>query len=86
MNEYITTNENGDKFYYNNKAKTVWHREDGPAAVWDNGRKKAWYFNGKLHRIDGPAVEFVNDYNAWYVNDELIFEIDINGNIVDRMK
>ena len=55
------------KFYYKNKAKTVWHREDGPAAVWDNGRKKAWYFNGKRHRIDGPACEYANGRKEWYI-------------------
>jgi hypothetical protein len=26
---------------------------------------KAWYQDGKLHRLDGPAIE-VNDSKAWY--------------------
>ena len=25
--------------------------------------------NGKLHRLDGPAVEFANGYKAWYIDD-----------------
>ncbi len=31
------------------------HREDGPAAIYPNG-KQFWYINGKLHREDGPAI------------------------------
>lgn len=30
-------------------------------AIWPNGTK-AWYVNGKLHRMDGPAVEYPNGY------------------------
>jgi hypothetical protein len=33
-----------------------YHREDGPALVYPNGYK-AWFINGRLHRVDGPAVE-----------------------------
>ena len=25
-----------------------------------------WYKEGDLHREDGPAVEFANDYKEWY--------------------
>lgn len=28
---------------------------------------KRWYFNGKWHREDGPAIEYKNG-KAWYVN------------------
>jgi hypothetical protein len=34
--------------------------------VFDN--KKEWYFNGKLHRTDGPAFEHADGYKAWYLN------------------
>jgi len=27
-----------------------------------------WYFNGCLHREDGPAVERITGYEAWYHN------------------
>ena len=32
-----------------------------------NGTKK-WYLNGKLHREDGPAVEYFNGTKKWYLN------------------
>ena len=33
---------------------------------------KRWYFNGELHREDGPAIEFSTGANFWYLNGELI--------------
>jgi len=40
--------------------------------VYDNGNK-AWYQNGKRHRLDGPAVEYANGGKGkfWYQNDKL---------------
>jgi hypothetical protein len=35
--------------------------------VVENGTK-FWYHNGKLHREDGPAVEYVNGDSQWYLN------------------
>jgi len=35
--------------------------------VCDNGTK-SWYFNGKLHREDGPAIEYSNGTKSWYLN------------------
>jgi len=32
---------------------------------------KFWYLNGKLHREDGPAVEYANGSKKWYLNDKL---------------
>jgi hypothetical protein len=29
-----------------------------------------WYVNGKLHRLDGPAVEWANGERKWWLNDE----------------
>ena len=37
--------------------------------VYKNGNK-AWYQNGKFHRLDGPAVEFANGSKFWYQNDK----------------
>jgi hypothetical protein len=49
--------------------KGQWHREDGPAVEWSNGDEE-WYINDKLHRINGPAVDFEkSDYTEWWVND-----------------
>ena len=32
-----------------------------------NGSKH-WYLDGKLHREDGPAVEYANGDKIWYLN------------------
>mgnify|MGYP003332584576 FL=1 len=37
----------------------------------DNDGHKEWYINGKLHREDGPAVEYANGDKRWYINDQL---------------
>ena len=29
---------------------------------------KAWWLNGKLHREDGPAREYVNGHKEWWLN------------------
>ena len=35
--------------------------------VYADGSKH-WFFNGKLHREDGPAIEWANGYKIWYLN------------------
>ena len=35
--------------------------------VSDDGSKH-WYLNDKLHREDGPAVDWADGYKAWYLN------------------
>jgi hypothetical protein len=35
--------------------------------VYNNGSKH-WYLDGKLHREDGPAVEYPKVGNLWYLN------------------
>jgi hypothetical protein len=37
--------------------------------VYADGSKE-WYLNDKLHRTDGPAVEWADGYKAWYLNGE----------------
>jgi len=32
---------------------------------------KEWYLNGRLHREDGPAMEFPNGDKFWYLNGKL---------------
>ena len=38
--------------------------------VDDNG-DKVWYINKKIHREDGPAVEYANGDKVWYINDKI---------------
>jgi hypothetical protein len=35
--------------------------------VWKNG-DRFWYQNDKLHRLDGPAVEYADGDRVWYQN------------------
>jgi len=32
---------------------------------------KAYWINGKLHRLNGPAIEYVNGYKAYWINGKL---------------
>jgi hypothetical protein len=36
--------------------------------VWHTSGSKRWYLNGKLHREDGPAVEYPNGTKEWWLN------------------
>ena len=36
----------------------------------DDGTKE-WYVNGKLHREDGPAIEWSDGKKMWYLNGKL---------------
>ena len=38
--------------------------------VDDNG-DRCWRLNGKLHREDGPSVEYANGTREWYLNGKL---------------
>jgi hypothetical protein len=38
--------------------------------VDDEGNKR-WYHNDKLHRLDGPAVEWADGHTEWYRNGKL---------------
>jgi len=38
--------------------------------IHDNGTKE-WYLNGKLHREDGPAVEYADGTKFWFLNCKL---------------
>jgi len=39
---------------------------------------KYWYLNGKLHREDGPAVEWADGYKSWYLNGTKYDEYEFN--------
>jgi hypothetical protein len=48
------------------------HCEDGPA-VYNPGTFYQWWINGKCHRLNGPAVEFINGAEGiWWVRDKHI--------------
>ena len=56
------------KEVYKNE-KGQYHRVDGPAVV--EGDKKIWCFNGRLHRICGPA--YIGISRDWYINHKKIY-------------
>jgi hypothetical protein len=39
--------------------------------IIDADGNKEWWFNGKRHREDGPAVEWVNGHKEWWLNGNL---------------
>ena len=38
--------------------------------IHSNGNKY-WYLNGKLHRADGPAIEYADGSKRWFLNGKL---------------
>ena len=44
----------------------------------DDSSTKYWYQNDKLHREDGPAVEYANGSRIWYINGKLLTEKEFN--------
>lgn len=58
--------------YYNEKSQL--HRIDGPARIWNNG-DESWWINGKRHREDGPAIQYIKGGSHYYFDDvEYSFE------------
>ena len=39
-----------------------------PICKTDANGDKSWCINGKLHREDGPAIEWANGNKSWYIN------------------
>ena len=39
---------------------------------------KSWLLNGKLHREDGPAIEWQDGVKEWYLNGKLLTEEEFN--------
>jgi hypothetical protein len=37
------------------------------------GVSRVWYLNGKLHREDGPAIEWSGGNSWWYLNGKEVF-------------
>jgi len=85
MQQYIHTDRDGNKRYYKDKAKTILHREDGPAVEWFTG-SKSWYINNKRHREDGPAVESNTGHKSWWINNVFIFAVNKDGKLTRKME
>ena len=42
-----------------------------PICEINNRGNKFWRSNGEYHRVEGPAIEYVNGDKFWYLNGEL---------------
>jgi len=42
-----------------------------PKCITYRSGDKEWYLDGKIHREDGPAVEWVNGSKEWWLNGKL---------------
>jgi len=66
----------GNKWWYLNGKRhreVEWKKElDKPICTTDKDGNKYWYNKeGKYHREDGPAIEWADGSNAWYINNKL---------------
>jgi hypothetical protein len=77
MQPVMSIDSDGDTVWRN---WTGYHREDGPAIVWRDGRKD-WRVNDKAHRTDGPAIEFANGGVSWWLDgNKMAFDKWLNKN------
>ncbi len=61
------------------------HRSDGlPAIEYNNGHKE-WWEHGKLHRLDGAAIEYADDGKAWFINGEHLTESEFNERTIGEI-
>ena len=42
--------------------------ENKPICEIDKYGTKCWYLNGYRHRLDGPAIEYLDGVKYWYLN------------------
>ena len=61
-----TVSYNGGNEEWRTSNRT-YHRLDGPAFISYDGSKQ-WIVEGKTHREDGPAVEWANGINTWWLH------------------
>ena len=54
---------------YANKHQRVCENAQ-PVCTTDAYGTKSWYIQGKLHREDGPAIEYANGTKGWFINGE----------------
>ena len=47
----------------------------------DRYGNKYWWVDGKLHRLDGPAIDYTDGYKAWWVDGKLH---RLNGPAIER--
>lgn len=60
-------------YFFKDDECTILHCEDGPAVIYPSGSYK-YYYEGKLHRMDGPAIFFIGMRKEyWYFHGQQAF-------------
>jgi hypothetical protein len=44
--------------------------DNEPTLTIYKGGDKFWRLNGKVHRVDGPAIDAINGNKFWYLHDK----------------
>jgi hypothetical protein len=72
MKDGKETSHSGMTYYWKDNEL---HREDGPAVEWPDG-SSIWVYNGRQHRLDGPAKHILVSnkiwYDTWWVDGKLV--------------
>ena len=74
----------GGNICYCKKNKNIWHNPYGAAYIGTDGYKEYWIEN-KLHRLDGPAIMYLNDREYYYINGNLLTKEEFEVH-PDRLK
>jgi hypothetical protein len=85
MTQTIRYVEEGDVIYINECGQ--YHREDGPAIMFDHGGER-WYYNGRLYTKDNhPFNVFYKEYNLsenyseWPNDMKILCKLTYGGNV-----
>lgn len=78
LNGLHITEDGTQKWYHNNKL----HRLNGPAFI--SSEFKAWWSYGVRHRTDGPAVEWFDGYQEWFLNGISLTESEYKNHLIQH--
>ena len=68
---YELVSLSGEKYYFKDSNGNIYHRVGGPA--YQSGPYEEWYFDGKLHREDGPAIHRKGQDAEYWLNGKRFF-------------
>lgn len=59
----------------------LYQEKDGLTIICEQGDKTWWNQDGKRHRTDGPAIEYVDGSKSWWVDGKKYTEEEFNKEI-----
>ena len=74
--QFIHIDSSGNKFYYKDKAMTIFHREDGPAIEFADGTK-LWFIDGKElseEKFNATVNKSLERNSNSYIKDAIWYE------------